>query len=408
MQEENFVSQIREAGGRVFVVGGWVRDTLRQAVPKDKDYVICGLSAERFAQLFPEKQIVGQAFPVYLLSIDGTACEVALARKERKSGIGYRGFQVDTSASIRIEEDLGRRDTTMNSIAFELPQQRIIDPFHGQEDIRSGTIRAISAHFTDDPVRALRAARQSAEFSFRITDETLHYMNACRDELLLEPTERIFSELERALRSPRPSIFFRSLQAAALLMDVFPELHALIGKTQPAAFHPEGDAFEHTMHIVDAVAAVNFHTPARFAALAHDLGKGTTPLTMLPHHYDHEQRGLVELEKWNQRCPLPKRWLQLASFILREHMRAPRLSKSSKIVQLLLAIGQLPFPPEDILDILAADHGSLPDYLANYRVYQQLFQTISGHDAPSELKGAAIGQWIYQQRLKAYQRAQKA
>ena len=408
MKEEAFVAQIRQMGGRVFVVGGWVRDFLRRIEPKDKDYVICGLTAEQLKEAFPAMRSVGRSFPVYLFTIDGSVCEIALARRERKTGAGYRGFEVEAAAGISIEEDLSRRDTTMNSMAWELPERVLIDPFHGQRDIRQRQIRAVSVHFMDDPVRALRAARQAAEFSFQITGDTFRLMAACGEELRQEPAERIFGELDRVLRrAAQPSVFFRSLQTANLLSVLFPELHALIGKIQPAVFHPEGDAFEHTMHIVDIVAARTTHPEARFAALVHDLGKGTTPAAMLPHHYDHEQRGLVELRKWNQRSPLPRRWRQLAEFIIREHMRAPRLTKSSKIVQLLLALDRLPFAAEDILIILQADHGSLPEYLLQYSYYRDALKAVSGLDAPSGMRGEAVGVWLFSRQLQAYLRAAK-
>ena len=408
MKEETFVAQIRQLGGRVFIVGGWVRDFLRRKEPKDKDYVICGLTAEQLTGVFPTMRSVGRSFQVYLLSIDGSVCEIALARRERKTGVGYRGFAVEATAGITIEEDLSRRDTTMNSMAWELPERVLIDPFNGQRDIRHRQIQAISAHFMDDPVRALRAARQAAEFSFQITEDTFQLMAACSEELRQEPAERIFGELDRVLcRAAQPSVFFRSLQTAKLLSVLFPELYALIGKIQPAVFHPEGDAFEHTMHIVDLVAARTTHPETRFAALAHDLGKGTTPAAMLPHHYDHEQRGLIELRKWNQRSPLPKRWRQLAEFIIREHMRAPRLTKSSKIVQLLLAMDRLPFASEEILVILQADHGSLPEYLLQYSYYLDALKAVSGMDAPAGVHGEAVGIWLFRQQLQAYLRAAK-
>ncbi len=405
MQEMAFVKQVRAAGGKVYAVGGWVRDQLRGVSPKDKDYVVAGLTAEAFTALFPEAKCVGISFPVFLLPMGKWSAEIALARRERKRGTGYRGFAVEADGTVTIEEDLFRRDTTINSMAMELPGERLIDPYGGQNDIDKHLIRAVSSHFMDDPVRALRAARQAAEFDFSVTPETISYMTACQDELCREPGERILGELTRALSSPRPSVFFRVLRQAGLLEAVFPEIHALIDKTQPAFFHPEGDAFEHTMYIVDAVAAENEDVVTRFAALAHDLGKGTTPSEMLPHHYDHEDRGIEVLDAWGKRLPFSTRWRETARFVIAEHMRAPRLNKPGKIVRLLLALSRLPIGAAGFSLIIQKDHGSLPSYLAHASEYLRLIQSVRGTDAPKGLRGKAIGDWLLSRQIQLYQAA---
>ena len=405
MQEMAFVKQVRAAGGKVYAVGGWVRDQLRGVSPKDKDYVVAGLTAEAFTALFPEAKCVGISFPVFLLPMGKWSAEIALARRERKRGTGYRGFAVEADGTVTIEEDLFRRDTTINSMAMELPGERLIDPYGGQNDIDKHLIRAVSSHFMDDPIRALRAARQAAEFDFSVTPETISYMTACQDELCREPGERILGELTRALSSPRPSVFFRVLRQAGLLEAVFPEIHALIDKTQPAFFHPEGDAFEHTMYIVDAVAAENEDVVTRFAALAHDLGKGTTPSEMLPHHYGHEDRGIEVLDAWGKRLPFSTRWRETARFVIAEHMRAPRLNKPGKIVRLLLALSRLPIGAAGFSLIIQKDHGSLPSYLAHASEYLRLIQSVRGTDAPKGLRGKAIGDWLLSRQIQLYQAA---
>lgn len=405
MQEMAFVKQVRAAGGKVYTVGGWVRDQLRGVSPKDKDYVVAGLTAEAFTALFPEAKCVGISFPVFLLPMGKWSAEIALARRERKRGTGYRGFAVEADGTVTIEEDLFRRDTAINSMAMELPGERLIDPYGGQNDIDKHLIRAVSSHFMDDPVRALRAARQAAEFDFSVTPETISYMTACQDELCREPGERILGELTRALSSPRPSVFFRVLRQAGLLEAVFPEIHALIDKTQPAFFHPEGDAFEHTMYIVDAVAAENEDVVTRFAALAHDLGKGATPSEMLPHHYGHEDRGIEVLDAWGKRLPFSTRWRETARFVIAEHMRAPRLNKPGKIVRLLLALSRLPIGAAGFSLIIQKDHGSLPSYLAHASEYLRLIQSVRGTDAPKGLRGKAIGDWRLSRQIQLYQAA---
>ena len=403
MEEREFVRRAVEAGGRAAVVGGWVRDRIRGTEPKDKDYVIAGLAAERFSALFPEAICVGKSFPVFLLSIDGVKCEVALARKERKQGTGYRGFSVCADGTVSLEDDLSRRDTTMNAMAYELlpgREPRLIDLFGGAADIRARRIRAVSERFLEDPVRALRAARQAAAFGYDVEEGTLRLMGACRDELTKEPVERVFHEMEQALASPRPSVFFRTLLAANLLDDVFPELFSLIGKTQPVDFHPEGDAFEHTMQVTDEVARGTENVVVRFAGLAHDLGKGTTPADMLPHHYGHEARGLDVLAAWDARMTLPKVWKRVAAFVIAEHMRAPRLKKPGKIVDLLFALDGLPVPAEEVLLIFRADKAELPPYLLRGRELLDRLAAVTGRDAPKELRGEAVGAWLRAARTR--------
>ena len=400
MTEAAFVEQIHSAGARVFRVGGCVRDCFRGVPAKDVDYVLTGMTEEQLCTLFPRAEKIGRAFPVYHVRVDGVRREVAFARRERKTGTGYRGFAVAFDPSVTIEEDLYRRDTTMNAMAMELPTEELFDPYGGRADIAAGVIRAVSPHFTDDPVRALRAARQAAEFGFAVEEETLCYMNACAAELKNEPTERLMGELRRALAAPRPSVFFRVLRAADLLAVTFPEIAALAGQTQPTEFHPEGDALAHTLAMVDAVARETEETKTRFAALVHDLGKGLTSQEMLPHHYGHERTGLDALAAWNRRMTLPHDWMKAAIFVIREHMRAPRLTRPGKIADLLLGIGASGLSIAEFNVIIRADHGSLPDYLVHGAEYLAAMRTVTGRSAPPELSGAEIGRWLREQRVR--------
>lgn len=403
MTELEFASILRAAGARVFIVGGWVRDFLRQVPAHDKDYMVAGMDEESFQKAFPKAQRVGKAFPVYLVEIDGQHAEVAFARKEKKQGAGYRGFAVDYGRAVTLEEDLYRRDTTINSMAMELPSGEIFDPYGGQDDVKHGIIRPVSHHFAEDPVRALRAARQAAEFDFTLAEETKAAMRDCREELAGEPAERLLQELKRALMTEKPSLFFRALQETNLLEVTFPELAALIGKTQPEAFHPEGDAFEHTMLVVDKVAAETESLMARFCGLVHDLGKGETPAEMLPHHYDHEVRGQEVLQKWNRRMTLPKKWLQAGLFIIGQHMRAARLTKPGKIAELLLKVAASPMEIADFQAVIRADHQSLPPYLEEAPAIIAVMQQVNGSQAPKSLRGAEIGAWVRSQQVKVYQ-----
>ena len=400
MREEEFVRALRDIGARVFRVGGCVRDHFRGVPAKDIDYVVTGLAEENFCALFPRAEKIGRAFPVYHVRVDGVRREVAFARRERKTGTGYRGFDVAFDPTVTIEEDLYRRDTRMNAMAIELPEGALLDPYGGRADIAAGVIRAVSHHFTDDPVRALRAARQAAEFGFRVEEGTLRYMNACAAELKNEPTERLMGELRRALAAPRPSVFFRVLRAADLLAVTFPEIAALEGQVQPVEFHPEGDALAHTLAMVDAVARETEEIKTRFAALVHDLGKGLTPKEMLPHHYGHEKTGLTALAAWNRRMTLPHDWMKAASFVIRQHMRAPRLTRLGKITDLLLGVGASGLSMEEFNVIIRADHGSLPDYLTRGAEYLAAMRAVTGRSAPSELSGEEVGAWLRAQRIR--------
>ena len=400
MREEEFVKAVEGAGGTVYLVGGWVRDHLRGATPRDKDFVITGLEREAFAELFPAASLIGHAFPVYLVEIDGVRSEVSFARRERKSGHGYRGFAVDFGAEVTIEDDLFRRDTRINSMAYRLPAMELIDPYGGRGDLAHRLIRATSHHFSEDPVRALRAARQAAELGFVIDDGTRTLMADCAAELEEEPTERIVHELSRALAAPQPSLFFEALAHASLLESMFPEIFALKGKTQPPQYHPEGDAYCHTMQIVDVVARKTRTIEARFAALVHDIGKGKTPEEMLPHHYGHEQRGLLVLDAWNERMTLPKSWLMAARFVIKEHMRAPLLKKTGKIADLLLAIEKSGLSFADFRRIICADHGTLPYYLVHGEELLRKMLQVRGTEAPPELRGADVGKWLREERVR--------
>ena len=402
MTEYEFAKKINEIGGNAYLVGGAVRDKFRGVKAHDKDYCITGITENLFAENFPMALKFGKAFPVYSLSIDGKNCEIALARTEKKVGAGYRGFKVEFNPNVTIEQDLYRRDTTINAMAIDILRDELIDPFGGREDVANKKIRAVSNHFIDDPVRALRAARQSAQFNFEITEETLQAMNLCGFELKNEPGERIFAELENALKTDKPSIFFRSLERAGILSVTFPEIDNLRGKIQPTTFHPEGDAYEHTLKIVDDIAKINSKPEIRFAALAHDFGKGITPIEKLPHHYKHDKRGLDVLNEMNARIVLPTDWKKIAAFVIAEHMRVPMMTHPGKIVDFLIKLHNSKISVEDFNDIINLDNHGLPPHLANAKMILDKILSVSGKDAPPELKGAEIGNWIRAERIKIF------
>ena len=402
MTELEFAKKIDELGGAAYLVGGAVRDKIRQVEAHDRDYCITGIEEKIFAENFPNALKFGKSFPVYSVLIDEKFCEVAFARTEKKIGAGYKGFSVTFDKNVTIEEDLFRRDTTINAMAIKILSGELVDPFGGYEDTLNKKIRAVSKHFIDDPVRALRAARQSAQFDFEITPETLLAMNKCAKEISAEPSERIFAELENALKTEKPSKFFRSLESADLLSITFPEIYQLRGKTQPTNFHPEGDAYEHSLKILDEVAKVNQKPEVRFAALCHDLGKGKTPPELLPHHYNHEKLGLEVFKEMCSRLPLPNDWKKISSFVIKEHMRAPMFAKAGKITDFLMRLHNSKIAVSDFNDIINADHHGLPPYLEQAEFLISELLKVSGNSAPTELKGAEIGEWLLAERTRKF------
>lgn len=401
MLEEEFVRKINSIHGMAYVVGGWVRDTLRGVSPKDKDYVVTGISEKDFTGTFPNATKVGKAFPIYLLEINGQSCEVAFPRHDGEEG------QTFSDPNSSIIDDLYRRDTTINSMAINLQTLEVIDPFHGQDHLREKRIYPTSRHFVVDPIRALRVARQGAQLGFAIDDSTIASMNQCKEGLIHEPKERLFSELYKALGADQPSLFFEVLRQAHLLDLVFPQVHALIGQTQPVAYHPEGDAFNHTMKVLDRVAKVNHRVEVRFAALVHDLGKGLTAKENLPSHHLHDILGLDALQAFHQHMTLPNRWLACAEIIIEYHMRLTTLKQPGKIVDFILALEKNPLGAMGFSDIIFADKGIRLDCLVNFTVYMAGIKKVRGTDAPPGLQGKEIGEWIRQRQIREYYKIKK-
>jgi len=266
-------TKIENAGGRLYLVGGAVRDEMMGRKVEDKDYCVTGLSQETFEKLFPKAILRGKDFAVY--DINGQ--EFALARTERKVGEGHKNFEIQTDTNITIEKDLARRDITINSIAKDVLTEEIIDPFGGKKDIQNKIIRATTNHFKEDPLRVYRVARIAAQTGFTVEENTLKQMEELKKELTTLSKERVFVEFRKALESPKPSLFFETLKQANVLEVHFPEIANLIGQTQPKQYHPEGDSYNHTMIVVDNAAKLTNNLAIRFSCLVHDLGKGATP-----------------------------------------------------------------------------------------------------------------------------------
>lgn len=309
-----------------YLVGGAVRDKLLGLVAGDRDHVVVGETPE--AMLTAGYKAVGRDFPVFLHPQTGE--EYALARTERKSGRGYRGFVVDSDPSVTLEQDLGRRDFTINAIA-EDADGALIDPFHGVGDIEARVLRHVGPAFVEDPLRVLRAARFMARFAplgFTLAPETLALMRdiAGSGELDSLVPERVWQELSRALASVQPSAFLRTLREADALRVILPEVDALYGVRQRADYHPEVDTGVHIELVCDMAAALApGDAVIGFAALTHDLGKALTPEQVLPRHVGHEHAGLVPLRGLCERLKVPAAHRELATMSCREHLNVHRL-----------------------------------------------------------------------------------
>ena len=307
---------------KVYIVGGAVRDELLKFPVKDKDYVVVGATPEEM-----EKQgyrPVGKDFPVFLHP--KTHDEYALARTERKTAKGYKGFQVYASPEVTLEEDLARRDLTINAIA-KGENSELIDPFNGQADIKSKTLRHVSDAFIEDPVRILRAARFAARLpDFTIAPETFDLMRQMVKEGEVDAlvSERVWQELANGLMEKKPSRMFEVLRECGALKKILPEVDRLWGVPQPAQHHPEIDTGVHVMMVIDYAAAQNYSLPVRFAALTHDLGKGTTPVDVLPRHIGHEVRSVNLLKDVCKRLRVPNDCKELAHIVAKFHGKVHR------------------------------------------------------------------------------------
>ena len=308
----------------VYLVGGAVRDQLLNLPVKDRDWVIVGATPQTLIDL--GYQQVGKDFPVFLHPQSKE--EYALARTERKSGQGYTGFICDFSAEITLEQDLIRRDLTINAMAQDL-QGNLYDPYHGADDLRQRILRHVSPAFVEDPLRVLRVARFAARYhhlGFTIAPETLQLMQTLTEQGELQhlTAERVWAETEKALNEKNPEIYFETLRQVGALAVLFPELDALYGVPNPAKYHPEIDSFVHTMMVLQQATLlseqVDCHKSAvRFAAICHDLGKARTPKSNWPHHHGHEKLGITPTRNLCKRLKVPSYYQQLAELTCEYH-----------------------------------------------------------------------------------------
>ncbi|WP_018234259.1 multifunctional CCA addition/repair protein [Thioalkalivibrio thiocyanodenitrificans] len=330
----------------IYLVGGAVRDSLLGKEVRDRDYVIVGATAEDVARLESEGYApVGKDFPVFLHP--KTKEEYALARRERKVAPGHTGFAVEASPEITLEEDLSRRDLTINAMA-QASDGSLIDPFNGAKDLKAGILRHVSDAFREDPLRVLRVARFAARYDFQVAWDTFELMRDMVSEGLLESlsTERVWAETQKALGEPSPQRYFEILRITGALKRLFPEVACLFGVPQPVEHHPEKDSGVHTLMVLKQAAALSDDPVVRFCALVHDLGKGVTPEAELPKHQGHEEAGVALIEQMSERLRIPTAYRQLGRLVSQHHLRAHRAFelRAGSVLKVLEALDALKRP----------------------------------------------------------------
>lgn len=404
---------------QIYMVGGAVRDRLLGRPVNDHDWVVVGATPE---QMIAQGYLpVGRDFPVFLHP--QTREEYALARTERKSGRGYRGFAVQTSPDVTLEEDLSRRDLTINAIATSIDgagAEVIFDPYSGTDDLHNKVLRHVTDAFHDDPVRILRVARFAARFTdFSVAPETMELMRSMvahgeADHLV---AERVWQELARGLMEEKPSRMFEVLRQCGALQVVLPEVDRLWGVPQRAEYHPEIDTGVHLMMVLDMAARLQAPLSVRFACLTHDLGKGTTPEDVLPRHIGHEQRSARLLKGLCERLRVPTDCRELADVVAREHGNIHRSGDlgAAALVRLLERCDAIRKPArlDDILLACECDargrlHFEESPYPQRARINAALAaaqsvatSVIAANAASKGVTGQKVGELIHAARVEA-------
>lgn len=303
---------------QIYLVGGAVRDALLGIQTQDRDWVVVGANVQTMLEL--GYRAVGKDFPVFLHPESHE--EYALARTERKTAKGYAGFAFHTDSNVTLEQDLMRRDLTINAMAQD-ENGRIIDPYGGKKDLENGILRHVSPAFAEDPVRILRTARFAARYGFEVAPETAALMRQMVEtgEAAALVAERVWQELAKGLMEPHPCRMIEVLRKSGALKVLLPEVDALFGVPQRADHHPEIDSGIHTMMVLQRCAALNLSLPERYAALLHDLGKALTPEHILPAHHNHDLAGITPVRAVNERWRVPKACGELAELVCRWHIQ---------------------------------------------------------------------------------------
>lgn len=410
------------AGMKIYLVGGAIRDELLGQPAGDRDWVVVGATPQRM--LDAGYKPVGRDFPVFLHPRTGE--EYALARTERKSGRGYRGFVVDADPSVTLEEDLQRRDFTINAIARDEATGELVDPYGGVRDIERRVLRHVGPAFVEDPLRVLRAARfmaRLAPLGFGVAGETLALMReiAAGGELDALVPERVWQELRKALAAPQPSAFLRTLHDAGALAAILPEVEALYGVPQRAEFHPEVDTGRHQELVSDMAARIApGDALVGFAALVHDLGKALTPREEWPRHVMHEQRGVAPVRALSERLKVPADYRDLAVIACREHLNVHRLPElRDRIVHELLQRCDAFRRPERIAQLakvceadkrgrLGSEDAPYPQGPELQRLHAAAMAVNARDLAARGLQGPQIGEALAKARIAAIAQARSA
>jgi tRNA nucleotidyltransferase (CCA-adding enzyme) len=397
---------------QIYSVGGAVRDELLGLTVQDRDFVVVGATPQQMAAL--GYRPVGKDFPVFLHP--ETHEEYALARTERKTAKGYKGFQVQASPEVTLEQDLARRDLTINAIARDV-QGALIDPYGGISDLRNGILRHVSPAFVEDPVRILRVARFAARFpDFVIADETLALMGEMVEsgEVDALVAERGWQELAKGLMEARPSRMFGVLRDCGALHKILPELDRLWGVPQPPQHHPEIDTGIHTLQALDVACELSNETTVRFAALVHDIGKGVTPPDQWPSHIRHEQLGVGTIGRMCERLKVPTEFRELGQLVSLEHQRIHRATEmgDSTVLNVLEAADAFRRPERFDKALLACEadaRGRGPELRARPYPQAQFFRDCLRAAAAvrldaevmKQLAGPAIAQAVRAARVEA-------
>jgi tRNA nucleotidyltransferase (CCA-adding enzyme) len=404
---------------QVYLVGGAVRDELLGLPVKERDWVVVGGTREELERRkFRE---VGRDFPVFLHP--DTHEEYALARRERKTAPGYRGFSVEFGPEVTLEEDLSRRDLTINAMARQ-PDGTLLDPHGGKRDLDARLLRHVSDAFVEDPVRVLRLARFAARFAplgFRVAPDTMALMKrmVLADEVDALVAERVWQESEKALRESAPGAFFRVLRECGALQRIYPELDALFGVPQPARWHPEIDTGVHAFMVLDQAAILSSDCRVRFAALVHDLGKAQTPQAAWPAHHGHEERSVSLIEALAARLRVPGDYRDLAVIVARYHgivHRAFEL-KAKTALEFMERSDAFRRPERFALALLACEADSRGREGLQSATYPQRDYLLAARDAAAAAKptqeelsgrsGAAIAELVSRLRLDAVARVRE-
>jgi tRNA nucleotidyltransferase (CCA-adding enzyme) len=405
---------------QVFLVGGAVRDKLMNYPAHERDWVVVGGRPEELQKqgFLP----VGKDFPVFLHP--DTKEEYALARTERKTGPGYTGFEFYAAPDVTLEQDLARRDLTINALAMNEAGE-VIDPYGGRRDIEARKLRHVSDSFREDPVRILRVARFAARYhqrGFDVADQTMQLMRemvACGEVDYLVP-ERVWKEMSRALSEASPEVFFDVLRRCGALDRLLPEIANLYGVPQPPRHHPEIDCGVHTMMALHQACRLSDKTTVRFGTLVHDLGKATTPADVLPSHIGHEQRSLPLIRELCQRLAIPNAYRDLALMVAQYHTHCHKVKelKTTTLLRTLESLDAFRRPDrfEEFLLCCEADARGRTGF--EDRDYSQVdyfrealtrCNQISAADVdPNEFQGKAFGEELHRLRLAALQPLRKA